>query len=398
MERLRIIVTGFIGLYPTGGVTWDYIQYPLGLKLLGHDVYYIEDTGQYTTYRITDRAWNDPHDSVEYLKNTMEEFGLAGRWAYRDAFSNTCFGLSLETVLKICSTADVFINVSASSILREEYLKIPKRVLIDSDPMFTQVQTFEDKQFIYEGLEKKKVGILDYNYHFTFGENIGADDCHIPDLNLNWTTTRQPVCLNLWQADEVKNVRKGPKKFTTIMNWSTRSKLNYNNTEWGQKDVEFVRFLAIPKLFTEAEFDIVLSVSADFKKELNPEIIKQQGWKISDPSQTISTAKEYTSFIAASDGEFSVAKETYVKSVSGWFSCRSACYLAAGRPVITQETGWSKYIPVGSGLFSFSDEQSAIYALTEVTNNLEKHSAFAREIANEYFDSGKVLTNLLNNL
>jgi hypothetical protein len=397
MEKLRIVVGGFIGLYPTGGVTWDYIQYPLGLKLLGHEVYYIEDTGQYSTYRITERDWDDPHDSVAYLQTIMEKFGMAGQWAYRDTFSGQCYGMSLQKVMDICATADLFINISAATIFREEYLRIPRKALIDSDPMFTQVQTFEVKTNIDERYITHKIKVTDYDYHFTFGENIGAPDCLIPSLDIDWIPTRQPICMDHWKVGQNK-ANGHPFSFTTIMNWSTRSRLEYNNQQWGQKDVEFRKFLAMPQLFANAAFKVVLAVSTDFKKELNREMIAGHGWQILHPDQTIANSEEYQNFIMNSDAEFSIAKETYVKSRSGWFSCRSACYLAAGRPVITQETGWSGYITPGEGLFAFHDEQTALEALEEVTSRYHHHAKAARELAYEYFDSKKVLASMIGKM
>ena len=395
MEKLRIIVSGFIGLYPSGGVTWDYIQYVLGLKVLGHDVYYFEDTGQYSNYRTTERAWNDPFDSVAYLRNTMLAFGLENRWAYRDTFSKQCYGLSLLQVLEICSSADLLINVSDANICRDEYMYIPKKILIDSDPMFTQLQT-KEKGLEDERYPVKKFNIKDYNYHYSFGENIGAADCKIPQLDIKWLPTRQPVCLNYWKAGAIET--KQIPCFTTVMNWSTRTKLKFDNQEWGQKDVEFKKFISVPRQFKAAEFKIVMAASAAFKKDVDAPWISGYGWRILDPINTVSSTRLYQEFISTSDAEFSIAKETYVKSNSGWFSCRSACYLAMGRPVITQETKWSKYISAGMGLLAFNNMETAIDALREVSSNISKHSKAAREIAEEYFDSNKVLSTMLEKL
>lgn len=395
MEKLRIVVGGFIGLYPSGGVTWDYIQYIIGLKLLGHDVYYIEDTGQYSTYRIHDLAWNDPADTVDYLKQTMENFGFKDCWAYRDTFSGKCFGMSLSHVFKICSTADVFINVSDANIERPEYLKIPKRVLIDSDPMFTQVQRGE-KQIVDDRFVVNKISLYDYSHHFTFGENICAADCKIPKMGISWIPTRQPICLDYWSLDNP--VASKLSSFTTIMNWSTRLKLRFQSEDWGQKDVEFQKFISVPSFFEGVEFKIIMAVSAPFKEQVKLSKIESYGWKILDPSVTITDTIAYRDFIKLSGAEFSVAKETYVKSNSGWFSCRSACYLAMGKPVITQETQWSKYIPSGLGALSFEDVTTAVHAIGEVQRQYKKHSRAAKEISFEFFESGKVLTNLLYDL
>lgn len=393
MEKLRIVVGGFIGLYATGGVAWDYLQYPLGLRMLGHDVYYLEDTMQYSKCQTNGRGWDDSTDSVNYLSGVMDSINMSDRWAYRDVASGCCFGLSLATVLDICRTADVFLNVSsANHILKEEYLNIPARVLIDSDPMFTQVQYWDDSDPEGSFHKIKELYGL-YNYRFSFGENINENDCLIPRFGLSWGTTRSPICLECWDQTPINF--NAP--FTTVMNWSTRKKLRYQGKDWGQKDVEFEKLINLPGLYEKAAFKIVLSCSSETSKQLKPELLEQHGWKIVAPA-LIGTVDEYRSFLRESVGEFSVAKETYVKSRSGWFSCRSACYLALGRPVITQETQWSKYIPTGRGVVAFTDLSSVLAALDGVRTDVRKHSTAAREIAQEYFSSRKVLSALLDQL
>jgi hypothetical protein len=398
MEKLTIVVGGFIGLYPSGGVTWDYIQYPIGLKDMGHDVYYIEDTGQYSNYRITDGLdWDDPYDTVQYLKRAMESFGFLDQWAYRDTFSRSTYGMSLEQIKEICSRADVFINISDSTVSRDEYLKIPRRVLIDSDPMFTQLQTLEPP-VIDERYPVHKFQMSDYNYHFSFGENIGSEDCVIPELGIKWLPTRQPISMRCWNINNASQNNSSARRFTTIMNWSTRSKLKFMNQEWGQKDVEFKKFIDIPRKTSEAEFEVILAVSAAFKKDLNTSELEHHRWDVNTRTDIIADADRYRRYIQQSYGEFSIAKETYVKSKSGWFSCRSACYLAAAKPVITQETGWSKYIPAGTGCMSFWDYDSALEAIEDTCRNYELHSKAAQEIAREYFDSSKVLSPLIEKI
>ena len=178
MQKLRIIIGGFIGLYPTGGVTWDYIQYPLGFHLLGHDVYYLEDTGQYSFYKSPGRSWDDPTDTIAYLEKTMHAFGLDGRWAYRDVGTGNCYGISMARLQELCETADLFINISASTIMRDEYMAIKKRVLIDSDPMFTQIQDWDDTN-IASSVTAIKESFTSYTHLFSFGENIGKENCRI---------------------------------------------------------------------------------------------------------------------------------------------------------------------------------------------------------------------------
>ncbi len=392
MKKLRIIVGGYIGLYPTGGALWDYIQYPLGLKMLGHEVYYIEDTMQYPVYQNEGAKWDDASSTVRYLKESMERFGLGGRWAYRDVASDQCYGMPLKKVLEICRSADIFINISCSTVVRDEYAQIPKRILIDSDPMFTQVTLFDELNGS-KGTSVKKMTET-HNYLFTFGENIGQSDCQVPDFNLKWLKTRQPVCLDYWT-----NKSSVPKfGFTSIMNWSGRTKLRFNNQDWGQKDVEFLKYLDLPQKFPGHKFDVVINPPLYRDSQFSLEKLQQKGWNIFPPAREVSDSSGYAEFIKTSLAEFGIAKETYVKSVSGWFSGRSACYLAAGRPVITQETGWSKFIPQGDGLFAFKDMDSAVSSIRTVQENVKRHSNAAVDIARNYFDSNLVLNDMINKI
>jgi hypothetical protein len=395
MEKLRIIVGGFIGLMPAGGVTWDYIQYPLGLSMLGHDVYYIEDTRLYPIYQKPGSNWNDSSTSVAHLKTVMENFGLKDRWAYRDEASGKCFGLSEKEIKDICRTADIFINISCSTYLRDEYLRIPKRILIDTDPMFTQIQ-YVSQQMFTPGEPGLKQMIRSHNYLFTFGENMGSADCLIPEGGLHWNTTRQPVCINKWKFSNPPQTSNPV--FTTLMNWTAGKKLVYNNDEWGQKDVEFNKIIQLPQYLKNTELAMVVNQTGGTENTLQKEKIEKAGWKILDPEVSAGDWKLYQHFIAQSSGEFSVAKETYVKAKTGWFSCRSACYLAAGKPVITQDTGLSKYIPTGNGLFAFNNMNEAIEAFQKLQSNPIHHSNAARKIAEAYFDSNKVLTCLLQKI
>jgi hypothetical protein len=322
----------------------------------------------------------------------MEYFGLGGRWAYRDVASDQCYGMPLNKVLEICRSADIFINISCSTVVRDEYGQIPKRVLIDSDPMFTQVTLFDEING-RKGTTIKKMTET-HNYLFTFGENVGHADSLVPTFNLKWLKTRQPVCLDYW-SNKSSETKFG---FSSIMNWSGRQKLQFNNQEWGQKDVEFLKYLTIPQKFPGVKFDVVINPPLNHDSLFSLENLQQNGWNIFSPAREVSSSFKYAEFIKTSLAEFGIAKETYVKSVCGWFSGRSACYLAAGRPVIAQETGWSKFIPQGNGLFAFKDMDSAISSIEAVQQNWQKHSDAAVDIARNYFDSNLVLSDMINKL
>ncbi|MEO6546412.1 MAG: hypothetical protein ABIN94_00370 [Ferruginibacter sp.] len=394
MKKLKIIVGGFLGIMPAGGITWDYVQYPLGFLLMGHDVYYIEDTRLYPIYQKAGSNWSDASPCVQHLQQVMEHFGMKDRWAYRDEASGECFGLSESKIKELCSSADMFINISCSTFLRDEYLQIPVRVLIDSDPMFTQIQ-YSVPQMFTPGKPAMTEMVNAHNYLFSFGENLGAPDCLVPDCDLQWNTTRQPVCLQFWNNRSTDTVHSS---FTTLMNWTAGKPLQYNGETWGQKDIEFKKILELPQLVPDVSLSMIINQTGATAEPFSRATIEAAGWRITDADSNAGNWRSYQDFIASSMAEFSVAKETYVKARTGWFSGRSACYLAAGKPVITQDTGWSKYIPAGNGLFAFKDLQSARESINEVVANYSQHAKHAVDIAQEYFDSRKVLGKMLQQI
>ena len=395
-EKLRIVVGGYIGLLPAGGVTWDYVQYPAGLAALGHDVYYIEDTRLWPIYQRDGSNWGDATPSVEHLRRVMDAFDLSSRWAYRDEASGQTFGLDVDRVNEICRTADVFINISCSTCMRDEYRAIPARVLIDTDPMFTQIQ-YLSRQMFTPGEHALRDLVDAHNFHFTFGENIYGADCRMPDCGINWRPTRQPVCLSHWRASNPPAPGNGS-AYTTLMNWSAARRLEYEGETWGQKDLEFHRFVNLPDHVPEVPLAVAVGQTGGAGQPFPADEVRDAGWRVLDPDTYAPDWGTYRSFIEASRGEFSIAKETYVKARTGWFSCRSACYLAAGRAVVTQDTGWSKYLPAGEGLLAFDDIEGAADALARVESAPPRHSRAARDIAEEHFDSARVLGSLLASL
>jgi len=387
---MTIIIGGYIGLLPASGLTWDYLQYLLGLKCLGHDVYYVEDTGAYPNYQLSqDPDWSDASDTINYLSEVMTRFGFAEKWAYRNAVDGKCHGISAENVKKICARADIFINLSAASLPREEYMNIPIKIMVDTDPMFTQVQNWDDKD-PDTSYSNAWDAYCVYDKLASFGENIGNADCKVPALNLNWKATRQPICINIWAN---QNILPANGTFTTIMNWSTRKPMIFQGEEWGQKNAEFAKIKSLPKSTPDSFFSIVVSDNSGTFVKGDLEI---EGWSIFSPDERIADLDHYKSFIQTSFGEISIAKQTYVKSHCGWFPPRSACYLASGRPVVLQETGWTKFIPSGDGVISFTESQGAADGIRRIQGDPNKHSKAALEIAYEYFSSDTVLRELID--
>jgi hypothetical protein len=378
---LRVIVTGLIAQYPLGGVAWDYLQYLLGLALLGHDVYYFEDTGQWP-YNPQEGGVSDGCDfNVQYLSRIMESFGFSERWAYKSVCQADWYGLSDLCRQQILQSADLLINVSGSLACPWDYSTVKKLVYIDSDPVFTQVKLARGQQ----GFRK----LIDaHHIHFSFGETLSSA---VPQTGHTWHPTRQPVVIGEWEsATDYREV------YTTVMNWSSYKPVEYMGRVYGQKDIELQKYLDLPKEVYPTNLELAINAG---KVTRTPKArLTRHGWKLVNPDIVCPDYKTYRSYIQSSMAEWSVAKNGYVQGMSGWFSCRSACYLAAGRPAVLQDTGFSGILPVGEGLLAFTTFDVAAHAIRDVHANYPKHSAAAKELASAYFDSTRVLTSLLENV
>ena len=377
---MRIIVTGLVAQYAFGGVAWDYLQFVEGFRQLGHDVFYLEDTEMWPYDPVHNTITADCSYNVAYLRGVMEKLGFGERWGYRNAADGKSYGAETN----FCDGADIFLNVSGCGWLRPEYLRIPKKIFLDSDPMFTQAALASGKQDMIQHVHA-------HDFHFTFAENIGLPGCRVPTGNVNWHPTRQPIVLDWWPkpADAPRNV------FTTVMNWVSYRPCEFDGETWGQKDVEFLEFVDLPQR-TPQELEIAMGLGPGMKRPT--EMLREKGWQIVEPSERLPDPWSYRDYLRSSKGEWSVAKEGYVKSRSGWFSCRSACYLALGRPCVLQDTGWSAHYPTGDGLFAFDTIEEAVAGIEEVNADYSHHAAEARRLAEEMFDARKVLGRMLDKI
>ncbi|MGB3714744.1 MAG: hypothetical protein WA996_09975 [Candidatus Promineifilaceae bacterium] len=379
-SSLRIIVTGLIAQFPLGGVAWDYGQYPLGLRRLGHDVYYIEDTGQWPYNPQEGGLGSDPTFNVEYLAKIMTRLGLEDRWAYRFPWESQWFGMPDTKREKIIESADLLINVSGTLARPREYRDVKRIVYLDSDPVFTQVK-------LARGQEDFRKIVDAHDIHFSFGECFSES---VPDTGHQWLPTRQPIVLSEWEQAPAASHRNA---FTTIMTWASYNPTEFEGKKYGQKDMEFKRFLDLPGMVTPTILEIALNPGKVGKAPLS--LLTHKGWQIVDPAELCPDLDSYRTYIQRSKAEWSVAKHGYVQGQAGWFSCRSACYLAAGRPVILQETGFSEVLPIGEGLFSFRTLEEAVAAIQELERDYARHSEAAMSIAKSYFDSDLVLSSLI---
>lgn len=378
-SSLRIIVTGLIAQYPLGGVSWDYFQYVLGLARLGHDVYYFEDTGQWPYNPHEGGTSKGCEFNVEYLSGIMARYGLEDRWAYRFAWESQWFGLPDAKRREVMQSADLLINVSGVLERPEEYRSVRRLAYIDSDPVFTQVKLARGQMDF-----RKLVGMHDVL--FSFGECFSPA---VPDTGHRWLPTRQPVVLSEWNPEKTHR-----EVYTTVMNWTSYKPVVFNGQTYGQKDTEFFRFIDLPVLVAPVVLE--LAVNEGKTRHTPRSLLTHKGWRVVDPAVVCPDFESYRRYIESSKGEWSVAKNGYVVGQAGWFSCRSACYLAAGRPVVVQDTGFHPVLPVGEGLLAFSSVDEAVAALREVEVNYPRHARAAREIAVSFFDAEKVLTRLLD--
>lgn len=383
-DTLRIVVLGYIVRCPIGGMAWHHLQYVLGLAQLGHDVYFIEDSGdeQWACYdparSVTDP---DPGYGLKFIEQIFQQVGLDHRWAYHDALGTRWYGPAANRIDELSRTADLVLNLSGSNLLRDWVMRIPVRVYVDTDPVFTQLRHLSNSSRLDRALQ--------HTTFFSFGENIGQASCNIPDDGIAWQATRQPVVLDAWP------VTPGPAagSFTTVMQWDKTLQdvpLEHNGQRYGRKADSFTAYYDLPKRSGE-RLELALGGSAAPRHEL-----AANGWGIRDPLAVTRDPWTYQQYIQESKGEFSVAKQGYVVARSGWFSERTACYLASGRPTLVEDTGFSNWLPCGMGVIAFSNPDEAIQGLDEINSNYMTHCSAARDTAEQYFDAGRVLTELID--
>src|SRR5258706_2979566 len=368
---MKILFAGIIARYPFGGVTWCSLMYLLGLRALGHDVFYIEDTGECVYDPIQNTRATDPSYGTTYIHDALAPYGLGDRWSFVN-YDGSYHGRSAEDVRRFAAGADVFINLSGGSwFWRDEYARIPRKVFIDSDPAFTQLAIAKAEPWYVEFFRR-------FDRLFTFGANIGTPASAIPTGEFTWHKTWQPITLDDWRTDATPRDR-----FTTVMTWQIESFADVG----GNKDQEFVKFIELPAK-TGQRFELAINGPQS--------LLRQYGWDTVVAMAGSRTPHGYRAFIHGSKAEFGVAKHTYVANRTGWFSDRTECYLASGRPALVQDTGWTAHLPSGDGLLAFSTADDALAGIDRINSNYDCHSRRASEVAREHFGADRVLRKLLD--
>jgi hypothetical protein len=382
----RLVVLGTMASMPYAGMAWMHMQIAVGLSRLGHDVYYFETTSAWpddptvkTKVRCSDYA-------VAYLARVARSFGLAERWAYRRSFSDKkWFGLDGAKAEDLLAHADAVFNVAGATTLVEEGLKVGRLVYFGTDPV-------KHELLFANGAKEATDLVSEHDDFVTYGENIGTPNSPIPPLPRLRSRIRQPVLLDIWETHTPPRT-----EFTTVANWkqSGNDVIFQGKPYYWSKHREFLKFIGLPQRVKQP---IELALSLSHIDATDRHVLETLNWNLVDAFDLTLDPWTYRDYVSRSAGEFTVAKDQNVRLRSGWFSERSACYLAAGRPVITQDTGFGTVLPTGEGLFAFNTIEEIIAAFESVGAEYERHSRAARAIAEEYFRAENVMAQVLRDL
>jgi hypothetical protein len=365
---VRIVLSGMVAGVPGhGGATWAVLQYVRGLRRLRHDVVLVEPVDELTR---AGRA---------YFAGVSARFDLVGRAALVVEATRESVGLPYERIREVARAADVLINING--MLRDPDLvePAPIRLYLDLDPVFNQL-------WAEDGID---IGLEAHTHFVTVGLLVGAPGSTVPTAGRSWLTTPQPVVLADWPVAEA-DVWGG---LTTVGNWRSYGSIERDGVRYGQKAHSYRRFFELPR---RAAVPIYAGLAIHPDERVDLGSLVENGWRLLDPGEVAGTPDRYQAFVQGSWAELGIAKEGYVVSRSGWFSDRSACYLASGRPVIAQETGFSDFLPTGEGLLAFTTVDEVLAAIDALRTDYGRHARAARQLAEGLLDSDKVLTRLLD--
>jgi GT2 family glycosyltransferase len=384
--RPKVVLLGMMTKMPVAGVVWQNLHYLLGFERLGYEAYYVEAHGRTPSMLMGGEDTDASGPAAAFVATILRRFGMSDRWAYRALHGDgRCFGMSEARLEALLGSAEMILNLHGGTEPLPELRASDRLVYLETDPVQLQLELAEGYEASYSFLEA-------HSAFFTFAENYGEEGCLLPFSDrFRFETTRQPVLPDLWEP-------KGPpahQRFTTIGNWSQPWRdvsIDGSVYTWS-KDQEFKKLLDLPARLG-ARFELALSSFEDSDREL----LEGNGWRVTPAMDFSTDLIAYRNFVAASAGEFTVAKDQNVRLKTGWFSDRSATYLAAGRPVITQDTGFGTALPTGEGLFAFSSAEEVVDAFGRIDSDPEHHRRAARELALEYFAPEVVLGEMLAHL
>jgi hypothetical protein len=380
-DRLSVVVGGRVASTPhQGGATWAAMQYVLGLERLGHRTLLLDEVAP---DQVTPQGVQlERSDNAAYFERVVRGFGLEGQAALMLSGTRDTVGLPFERLAETAGSADLLVNESGVVTSDDILELIPVRVYLDVDPGFTQ---------LWHDAEGIDMGFAAHTHFATVGARIGQSGCDVPTCGLDWIATMPPIVLSQWPVAR----RIEHDGLTTVGNWRGYGSVERDGVLYGGKAHSLRNFMTLPTL-TEERFMTAFAIHPDERRDLAA--LRENGWCLLDPAAVAGTPRDYRRFVRGSKAEFGVAKSGYVLSNCGWFSDRSACYLASGRPVIAQETGFRDSLPVGKGLLAFSTIEDALAAVATINEDYSGHAAAARAVAEEHFDSDRVLPRLLESV
>ena len=385
---MRIVILGMMGRCPFGGQTWLYLNWLCGLSSLGNDVWYVEDDTVWPYDPKENMVTDNCSYAVKHIRESLQRVGLEGKWCFRLADrASASWGLSEGQLRNLYSSCDILLNVVGATDLRDDHLKAPVRIYVETDPVTAEIR-------LANGDEHTRSAFESHHVIATYGENYGAPDCGVPlnGLEGKYVATRQPIDSDIWNYHYLPQAR----YFTTIGNYRQAGNdvcLNGETFYWS-KHHEWKKFLELPKM-TFQEFEVALNIDNAEDKAA----FESNGWKVISPfDMSLDVFGTYMDYFRSCRGEFTVAKDQNIRLRSGWFSERDVCYLATGKPVIAQDTGFGKIIPTGEGLFAFSSMEEILVALDSINSDYERHCRNARRISQEYFEASKVAQKLLDDI
>ena len=384
--KLRLVVLGMMGRCPFGGQSWLYLNWLRGLHRLGHEVWYVEDDTVWPYDPERNSVTDDCSYAVRHIAACMKRVGIPDTWAFRPAYrKGECHGVTSSGLDELYRTCDALLSVVGATDLREEHLAARFRAYVECDPVIAELQ-------LANGDEHTAVALGNHDAIVTYGENFGAPDCRVPLNGRRYGKTRQPVDLDFWPMAYDPQAR----FFTTIGNYrQSGNDVEYNGEiyHWS-KHHEWEKFLDLPQR-TPQPFELAMFPENPADRQR----LETHGWKLVPPLQmSLDVFGEYPAYFRRSRAEFTVAKDMNVRLRSGWFSERDACYLACGKPVVAQDTGFGNILPTGEGLFAFTTIEQAVAAIDQINSDYRRHCLAARAIAEEYFDAAKVAARLLTDL
>jgi hypothetical protein len=382
-----VVILGMMGRCPFGGQTWLYMNWLRGFHKLGHRVYYVEDDLNWPYDPRVNTCHTDPSYAAEYIGRVMKSIGLEDCWAYGAAYRNPeeCYGMSRAQLRELYRGCDAILNVCGAAVLNDDHRLAPRRIYVETDPVTNQLE-------LACGSEKTREVLTAHDTIVTYGENYGEPGCGVPLGPFRYLRTRQPIDLDLWPMA----FDPAAERYTTIGNWKQQGQdiVWRGETYYWSKHHEFLKFIDLPRRRPGVPFELCINID----DEADRRRLLEHGWRLASPFAMSLDPWGYQNYFKRSRAEWTVAKDQNVRLKSGWFSERDACYLACGKPVIAQDTGFGKFLPCGQGLFAFQTSDDILAAIDTIESDYPRACRAARAIAEQYLEAGRVCQRFLEDM